>query len=387
LTCDYLALQLGHGQKAENRIFLGKRGRKPFLNHPVSYTYDNLYRLSQATNPLPSTTNEIFTYDPVGNRLTKTGQGTPSVFNNANRLTEDQEFTYVYDNNGNLTSKTNKSTSQVTTYIYDAENQLTQVNKTGMSATYSYDGLGRRIEKNVNGVKTKYVYNGEDIIREFDLGGNLLARYVHGPGIDEPLIMERGGQSYFYQVDGLGSNTDLSNSSGGVAQSYVYDSFGQIASQSGTLTNPYTYTGRELDSESGLYYYRARYYDANIGRFIQEDPIGFNGGVNFYTYVRNNPINNTDPNGLLPKGTCCIGGLEGVWEGAASRFASLICRCYWLCVPPQGTYWRGNWFALPATWGVLTSSRGGGVRRGNACLCQDPAGVPQTLPLTLFEPR
>ena len=112
--------------------------------------------------------------------------------------------------------------------------------------------------------------------------------------------MARGGQSLFYQADGLGSIIDLTNATGNVIQSYVYDSFGNIEQQVGSLINPYTYTGREIDTESGLYFYRARYYDSITGRFINEDPIGFAGGDNnFYRYTHNNPINFIDPSGLF----------------------------------------------------------------------------------------
>ena len=124
---------------------------------------------------------------------------------------------------------------------------------------------------------TRYVYDQEDILFEFDGSNALLARYTHGLGIDEPLIMERAAGSFFYHTDGLGSITDLTDTTGAIAQSYVYDSYGNIVQQFGTLENPYTYTGREFDPESGLYYYRARYYDATAGRFLQEDPIGIRG--------------------------------------------------------------------------------------------------------------
>jgi RHS repeat-associated protein len=150
----------------------------------------------------------------------------------------------------------------------------------------------------------RYVYDNEDIILEYDGTNTLQASYTHGPGIDEPLIMERGGQSFFYHTDGLGSITDLTDSTGAVIQSYVYDSFGNVINQTGSVVNTYTYTGRELDSESGLYYYRARYYNPTIGRFLQEDPIGFLGGINKFVYTLNNPINFTDPSGLVTLEQC-----------------------------------------------------------------------------------
>lgn len=190
--------------------------------------------------------------------------------------------------------------SGTTTYQYDAENRLMGINKPdGAVIAYRYDPFGRRIEKNVNGTITRYLYDGEDILYDLDGSNTILARYTHGIGIDEPLIMRRGGSSNYYHADGLGSITHITDASGNIIQSYIYSTFGEIVTQDGNLPNPYTYTSREYDPESGLYYYRARYYDAKIGRFLQTDPIGFTGGdVNFYAYVGNNPINLMDPLGL-----------------------------------------------------------------------------------------
>jgi len=105
----------------------------------------------------------------------------------------------------------------------------------------------------------------------------------------------------FYHQDGLGTVTDLTDAAGATAKSYSYDAYGNIAESPGTLEQPYTYTGREFDSETGLYYYRARYYDATTGRFLQKDPIGMEGGINLYRYVENNPSNWIDSIGLVPK--------------------------------------------------------------------------------------
>ncbi len=112
--------------------------------------------------------------------------------------------------------------------------------------------------------------------------------------------MIRNGQTYYYHADGLGSIVAITNATGAVVQRYEYDSFGNITyQQDPNFKQSYTYTGREYDDESGLYYYRARYYDAKVGRFISEDPIGFAGGdVNLYSYVGNNPVNLVDPLGL-----------------------------------------------------------------------------------------
>ncbi|TDI58937.1 MAG: hypothetical protein E2O94_03740 [Alphaproteobacteria bacterium] len=195
----------------------------------------------QATEALGGGNDETFTYDPVGSRLLRDGEVTQSVFDAANRLTEDETFLYAYDLNGNLETKTDKVTSALTSYTYDAEDRLIQIDFPDLTtATYRYDGLGRRIEKNVNGVITRYIYDREEILLEYDGTNTLLARYTHGPGIDEPLVMERdldasgtfeASEVFFYHADGLVSITELTDSTGAVARTYAYDAYGQIAVQ------------------------------------------------------------------------------------------------------------------------------------------------------------
>jgi RHS repeat-associated protein len=266
-----------------------------------SFGYDPLDRLTSATHPL--TLDQTFSYDPVGNRTTN-----GSLYNDGNQLTEDANFTYEYDLNGNLTKKTFKSTGNHINYTYDAENRLVKVEEfafgsstPGATSTYRYDGMGRRIEKVGNGQTRRYVYDGEDILLEYDGTNTLQARYTHGPDIDEPIAMTRGGATYFYHQDSLGTVTELTDSTGATAQSYAYDAWGNIVQQTSTVENPYTYTGREFDAETGLYYYRARYYDPRTGRFLQKDPLGFDNGsntLNLYVYSNDNPLRYTDPRGL-----------------------------------------------------------------------------------------
>ncbi len=158
--------------------------------------------------------------------------------------------------------------------------------------------MGRRIAKSVNNVVTWYVYDGNAILAAYDLSGTVTARYAHGLNIDEPLAVQQGSITSFYHADGLGSIVALTNAAGSVVQTYSYDSFGNVT-LSGGITQPYTYTAREYDYETGLYFYRARYYDPKAGRFITKDPISFAGGdVNLYGYVENNPVNWIDPFGL-----------------------------------------------------------------------------------------
>jgi len=282
---------------------VGNRKSKADNSGTANYTYDVLNRLTQAVNPLPTNPLESFTYDPVGNR-TNSNQNGASVFNQANQLTEDANFTYQYDNNGNLIRKTPKTPGPFNSYEYDAENKLVRTVINGTTVNYHYDGLGRRVEKEVINVATTttgYVYDNEDILLELDSSNNILARYTHGPGIDEPLLLEKGGASFFYHADGLGSITETSNQSGTVSQRYTYSSFGKIESQlDPNFVQPYTYTSREFDPETGLYFYRARFYDPSVGRFLQEDPIGLDDwGMHRYSFVRNNSINLIDPSGQI----------------------------------------------------------------------------------------
>jgi len=152
------------------------------------------------------------------------------------------------------------------------------------------------------------------LIQESDSAGNLVARYIHGPGIDAPLAAYRGSTSEFYEADGLGSITSLTNTSGVVNQTYLYDSFGNTSSTTGTFVQAFRYTGREFDAETGLLYYRARYYDSATGRFLSEDPDRFAAGINFYPYVLNNPVRFRDPSGRNP-GVLALPWLVPAGEG------------------------------------------------------------------------
>ena len=125
-----------------------------------------------------------------------------------------------------------------------------------------------------------------------------VARYSQGSDFDEPLAMLRSGTTSYFDQDALDSVTSLSNTAGALGQTYTFDSFGNQTASSGSLTNPFRYTGREFDSETNLYFYRARYYDPKAGRFLSEDPFGIRDNLNMYVYVHNNAVNFDDPFGL-----------------------------------------------------------------------------------------
>jgi RHS repeat-associated protein len=289
-----------------------------------AYTYDALDRLTIATHPNAS--RETFAYDAVGNRTSS--HISPSYTYNAatNRLTADSKYDYVYDDNGNVTERIERGTTRRMRYGYDAENRLIQVISPDNSIfQYRYDALGRRIAKAVGNAATEYVYDGMAIVAEYN-NSTVSARYTAGPVIDEMLSVTRGTATSYFQTDALGSVRRAVNSTTAVS-TYTYDSFGR-ATESGRVS-PFRFQGREFDDESGLYYFRARHYDPEVGRFISEDPIGLEGGINLYTFVENNPLNFIDPSGEIPLIGIVVTGIIGGLTGGAIEYGSQMAYQYW----------------------------------------------------------
>jgi len=280
---------------------------------PYSYGYDNLNRLISVNG------SETYAYDPLGNRRTKTSGGSTLayVYDNANQLLEIRSGStggpltagLVYDLNGNLQKKceggtvtvspTNCSGSTVTDLTHDSLNRLAQVSKTGISAeSYKYDDGGRRIQKTIASTPMNYLYDGPDIVGEYtNTWGSPAAILTHGPGMDDPILRVASAAAKYFHQDGLGSVVGVTNQAGGIDGTARYDAYGVKLASTGTIPQ-YGYTGREPD-DTGLIFYRARFYDPSVGRFTQRDPIGINGGINTYAYVNNNPIGFRDPAGLI----------------------------------------------------------------------------------------
>lgn len=276
------------------------------INHEAStFDYDQTGQLTNAVNSAAGLPDENFRYDANGNRVGVQSGGT-YVTNLNNQILSDGTNTYAYDFEGNMASRSNTLTGGLTTYQWDHRNRLTTVldhNPGGVvtqTVTFEYDAMNRRLAKSVNGQTTHFLYNGDDSWADLDGSNAVTARYLHGVRIDELLARQRitDGRGW-YLTDHLGTVRDIANAAGGVVAHVDYSSFGQVLGVSNpTITDRFMFTARELDRETGLYFYRARYYLAQFGRFISNDPIGFKASEsNLYRYVNNSPQLASDPSG------------------------------------------------------------------------------------------
>jgi len=358
------------------------------------FSYDGASRITQiqyrkADDTVLETVS--YTYDAAGNRLTRsTGSaaaqdtGFNASYDEANRLTSltltasKQTFAFAYDDNGNLISRTDQANpSNVTTYTWDNRNRLVAINAPGMTASFAYDATGRRISKTVAGQTVGYVYDGVQAVGEI-ANGQASASILSGLAVDEALarFTQAGAKSYF--ADALMSVLAQAHDDQSILNYYQYSPYGEAVTVGLDEGNPIQYTGRENDG-TGLYYYRARYYDPVLKRFISEDPIGMEGGLNFYAYANGNPINNTDPDGLrgtppprpqAPRMPLCI------------RWLCTICG--WVTppvCPPQPPRWQCTRFFVSAPPGQpgVGGFFGPGGYAGNAATMPECYCVQQVL--------
>ncbi len=279
----------------------------------VAYSYDAadrvtgiVYRKADAT-PVETIS---YAYDPSGQRIEKalgTGsvQETPfeAIYDEANRLTQitlaGEVFSLSYDANGNLTAKSGP-VSGTTTYSWNARNQLAAIDGISGAASFRYDALSRRIEKTVEGVTTGYLYDGVQAIAELK-GSSIHAVYHTGLAVDEVLARYAPSGNKTLLADALFSVIAQANDDSSISNFYNYSPYGDAVSLGSDEGNPLQYTGRENDG-TGLYYYRARYYDPWLKRFISSDPIGIAGGLNSYVYVLGAPVAFSDSQGLRATG-------------------------------------------------------------------------------------
>lgn len=262
-----------------------------------------------------------FNYDLLGNP-----NGSGYVTNVLNQLLESPSYEYAYDVRGNLIQQLNKLNSKVMNFTWSIDNRLMQVeiknNGADLSGrvAFGYDALGRRISKTwqdfsnpQNSYAKTFIYDREDLVMEVE-NEKITAFYVHAPGIDNPIAVLRDlnnnqefndDEVFFYTKDHLGSIRELIGLDGKLKQRQRYTAYGVTTREKNTdemdrlIDHAYGFTGRELDSETGLYFYRSRYYSPEMQRFVSEDTIGFAGDdANLYRYVGSNPFLYNDPFGF-----------------------------------------------------------------------------------------
>jgi len=303
-----------------------------------SYKYTTLnqvcYTGSSSTNACgsPPSGSTPYNYDAADN-LTLTG-ATQQVFNNADELCwtastagscaspPSGATTYAYDARGNRTTIT-PPPGGATNLSYDQANRLTAY---GTNSTYGYNGDGLRMRKTVSGSTTQYLWDVASKIPLLIRDGP--TAYIYGPNA-RPLEQINGSTVLWLHHDQIASTRLVTDSAGASQGTYTYDSYGSLIASTGTVTNPLRFAGEYLDSESAMYYLRARYYDAATGQFITRDP-AVDATRLAYGYVKGNPLNSADPSGLM-----CIqfwdpqqcdnpvaGALSGVYVGAAGFDAS-----------------------------------------------------------------
>ena len=283
------------------------------------YSYDPIGQLTIATCSASIDTRG-YGYDTAWNLQYITnavgGVGTYEL-DTKNELTNGNATTFTWDANGNLSSANNSGGNQM--YIYDDENRLVNVSLAGSyNTSFLYDGLGRlrKRSENSSGTTNEYIYDGMRVIQERDANNTPTVSYTRGPdlsttlegagGIGGLLARSSGYSSgnwttnYFYHADGNGNITYLVDSSQALAASYLYGAFGNTLSSSGPIAsaNVYRFSSKEIHVNSGMYIYTYRFYNPNLQRWINRDPLGEESGLNLYAFVGNRPINAADPLGL-----------------------------------------------------------------------------------------
>jgi RHS repeat-associated protein len=255
-----------------------------------------------------------------------------STMTNSMTKTLPASVNFTYDLNGNLTS------DGLHGYDYDCANELTRETVTNSWKTeYAYDGFGRRrIRKEyvwqnsqwLTANEVHYIYDGMTVLQErnainvpmvtYTQGNDLSGTREGAGGIGGLLARTDANGSAYYHTDGNGNVMAMVNGSGSLVAKYLYDSFGNLIAKSGSLAdaNTYRFSSKELDVRSGLYYYGFRFYDPNLQRWPNPDPLGEKGGINLYRFNYNSPLYYIDPDGLTPRGTAW-GAAAGFGIGAA----------------------------------------------------------------------
>jgi RHS repeat-associated protein len=280
------------------------------------------------TMPRSSDQAMTFAYNPASQIVGRTSSNDSYAFtraanvarayavNGLNQYSAVGPNAYGYDANGNLTS------DGISTYAYDAENRLVS---SSAGVSLAYDPLGRLWRVSGPSGIRRFEYDGDRLIQEFASDGYLVAMYAHGPGADEPLvwydIVANAWARRYLRTDHQGSITAIGDDSGNAVHVNAYDPWGIGNSDN---VGRFGYTGQAWLSDLGMYYYKARIYSPALGRFLQTDPVGYNGGINLYEYAEDDPLNQSDPSGNNPV-AIAVGIRVGI-AGVRACAANSLCR-------------------------------------------------------------
>ena len=261
------------------------------------YSYDALNQLTGIDSSSGSKTEII--YDSMGNRINVIENNKPHLYsvNELNQYTSIDNKRYEYDENGNLISEIGDDNS--IHYNYDPENRLIGAKTSKGNVNYTYNPFGLRNSRTYSQNKTLYLWDSDQVaIEEEDANHRTIARYTFGDALDEAIQIERDGKTCYYVQDGLRSSSDLMDNDGRVLEHYRYDVFGKPLSKN-IFDSPIMFSGASYDLISQIQFNRFRFYSPFLGRFMNQDPIGFKGGINLYEYVKNRYPIFTDPYGLF----------------------------------------------------------------------------------------
>lgn len=254
-----------------------------------TYTYDDLYQLTSETGACSHT----YQNDSLHNRFAKDGQS--HTHNALNQLLSQNDHSYRYDANGNLTEKIHDGRS--TLYHYDALDRLVEVIDGQDITTYTYDAFHRRLSKTHNHEETHYLYQGDNEIGALQNGTLIELRLLgltRGAEIGAAVAVELRQETYAPIHDPYGHIVALVDSSGKLIGNYRYGAFGETQIQKDL---PWGFAGKRLDPETGFIYFGRRYYSPEMGRWITADPLGYADGLNLYAYLHNQPLTHIDPDG------------------------------------------------------------------------------------------
>ncbi len=305
----------------------------------LTWNYDGIYRLTNETISNDPANNGSASYglDQVGNRLSAVSSLTSIASGSFSYNPDDEISSETYDANGNVLSTGGM------TYAYDSENHMTSATGNGKVVTMVYDAFGNRVSKTVNGVTTQYLVEDDvnptglpQVLEEVQ-NGVAVRTYTYGlQRISESQMASGTWTTSFYGYDGAGSVRQLTNSAGAVTDEYEYDAFGNSFTKQGTTPNNYLYRGEQFDSDLGLYYLRARYYNPQTGRFVSRDPEDGNpidpASLHKYLYANGDPVNGIDPMGRedfdefqFLKKEVSLGASTTAYKIAAAE-VSLLCQ-------------------------------------------------------------